>query len=385
MSLKFSIRLPSPCPFILPVGNGHLLCVSANGGDGAALSIVSLTLRRVTKTYPLRGQVLGLARCEGEGEGENTAENTTPLILLSYRSTGLVQKLLLDDYSKPTSVELVDFKDDCFCETFASPSLKRSVFLCAAPTDSSYTIYDLRGDSREATSVPSHVEGSKTGMLTSLRVMRWGAVDTLIALGFESGHLCVERLDSATFEIRESSWHLPAAEEPILSLSSHCDGDGDGDSDGDGDGDGDGDDGGPIMLAAGYAGEEPGFNVIVMKVVEVEGSLSVETVGKHMTSKSEIARPGVNAVKCFQGGVVSAGWDGRVRVFFHGTDSDSDSGIHGEEEKKKKKKKDLILKGHKGSVRDVVEVLGGGIGSGNGIGFVSSGEDGKLNYWTSVL
>ena len=32
------------------------------------------------------------------------------------------------------------------------------------------------------------------------------------------------------------------------------------------------------------------------------------------------------------------------------------------------KKKDLILKGHKGSVRDVVEVLGGGIGSGGGIG-----------------
>lgn len=56
-----------------------------------------------------------------------------------------------------------------------------------------------------------------------------------------------------------------------------------------------------------------------------------------------------------------------------------------EEEEKKKKKKDLILKGHKGSVRDVVEVLGGGIGSGKGIGFVSSGEDGKLNYWTSVL
>lgn len=122
------------------------------------------------------------------------------------------------------------------------------------------------------------------------------------------------------------------------------------------------------MLAAGYAGEEPGFNVIVMRVEEDggENGLNAEVVGKYMTSKSEIARPGVNVVKCFKGGVVSAGWDGRVRVFYHNGLGSGEGEVEAEE------KKEMILKGHKGSVRGV-EVWEKG--------FMSSGEDGKINFW----
>lgn len=39
-------------------------------------------------------------------------------------------------------------------------------------------------------------------MLTSLRVMKRGEEFTTIALGFESGHLCLRRLDSCTFEVK---------------------------------------------------------------------------------------------------------------------------------------------------------------------------------------
>lgn len=65
-------------------------------------------------TYPVDGQVLGLAMGRASVE-----EGGEPLILMSYRSSGLVQRLVLDDYEKPTRVEFVNFKVDCYCETFA--------------------------------------------------------------------------------------------------------------------------------------------------------------------------------------------------------------------------------------------------------------------------